>query len=422
MMKHLRLQNPTSSMPFRLVMNYLGQQTALQSVKVFSTEHKTFLAQEKTHAKLFKLNDLVPITEIYGDLMKDAASPVKTDIDILVSAIFSEKILVPKLNADINYSAIKRLSKEATAIKFGRFTPEEDDIILKNWENLISKCNIEVNDKFYKTLFGTKNAVVEGILARLSIDEKRKRGVVGCFLGQNLKSTRHSIDVFHRASHIVQPFEGGKYTKEDDELILEEVERYADKPSTWRELSLKLNRDPRRWYNVRDHYRYEIKQEGKTSGKFSLQEDQMIIEKLFMGKECSLGAVRNSKIAFLGIPEVNRKGPIVYARWRVVIQPILMSYHLGILQSNWKADFLTYIVEKGIHYKKEIDWSEACKLFPGQTSLSLRNVLTNYENSKEVPLYKAIEGHQRKNTDDYSEKEKLYRETIVEIYLDACKR
>ena len=87
MMKHLRLQNPTSSMPFRLVMNYLGQQTALQSVKVFSTEHKTFLAQEKTHAKLFKLNDLVPITEIYGDLMKDAASPVKTDIDILVSDI-----------------------------------------------------------------------------------------------------------------------------------------------------------------------------------------------------------------------------------------------------------------------------------------------------------------------------------------------
>ena len=84
--------------------------------------------------------------------------------------------------------------------------------------------------------------------------------------------------------------------------------------------------------------------------------------------------------------------------------------------------FLIFCNYRVIHYKKEIDWSEACKLFPGQTSLSLRNVLTNYENSKEVPLYKAIEGHQRKNTDDYSEKEKLYRETIVEIYLDACKR
>ena len=123
-----------------------------------------------------------------------------------------------------------------------------------------------------------------------------------------------------------------------------------------------------------------------------------------------------------GIPEVNRKGHIVYSHWIGVIQPILLSYHLGMLQSNWKVDFLTYIVEKGTHYKKEIDWSEACKLFPGQTRISLQKVLTQYENSKELPLYKAIKGHPRKNADDYSEEQKLYRETIVEIYLDACKR
>merc|ERR550539_1140777 len=112
-------------MPFRLVINHFRQQTALQSVKVFSIEHKTLLEQEKAHAKLFKLNSLVPITELYGDLMKGAASPVKSDIDILVSAIFSENILVQKFNAHINPSAIKSLSKEATSLKFGRFTPEE---------------------------------------------------------------------------------------------------------------------------------------------------------------------------------------------------------------------------------------------------------------------------------------------------------
>ena len=426
MMKHLRLQNPTSFMPFQLVMNYIGRQTVLQSVNVFSIAHKTFLAQEKAPGTLSKPYDLVPITELYEDLMKDAASPVKTDIDILISTIFKEKILVRKLNAYTNYSGIQSLLKEVTSLKYGRFTLEEDDVISRSWENLISKSGIEVNDELFKTIFGAHAQGKwggGGILKGLSIDEKRKKGIVGCFLGQHLKSPRHCIDVLERASYIVQPFEVGKYTKEDNELILKEVKRSGDKVSTWRELSQKLDRDPRRWYNVRDHYQYEIKQQSKTSGKFSLQEDQIIIEKLFMGNECSLETVRNSKIVKAeGIPEVHRKGQIVYSHWKVVIQPILMSYHLGMLQSNWKTDFLTYIVEKGIHYKKEIDWSEACKLFPGQTVASLRKALDQYENSKELPLYKAIKGHQRKNADDYSEEQKLYRETIVEIYLDACKR
>jgi hypothetical protein len=238
-----------------------------------------------------------------------------------------------------------------------------------------------------------------------------------------LKSPRHCIDVLERASYIVQPFKSGKYTEEDDKLILEELKRSGDKLSTWRELSKKLNRDPRRWDNVRDHYRYEMMQQDKTSGKFSIQEDQIIFEKLFMGKECSVETVRNSKIVKTeGIPEANRKSTSVINRWVRGIQPILMSYHLGTLQSNWKADFLTYIVEKNIRYTKEIDWSEACKLFPGQTVASLSKVLNNYKNPKELPLCKAIKVHQRKKAEDYSEKEKLYRETIVEIYLDACKR
>jgi hypothetical protein len=232
------------------------------------------------------------------------------------------------------------------------------------------------------------------------------------------------VDVFLRASNLLQSSKGGKFTNQDDKLILEEVERSGNKPSTWRELSLKLNRDPRRWQSVRTHYLHSMKLQGQATGKFSLQEDQMIIEKLFSGKDCSLETVRQSKISYKeGIPEVNRSGKNVHRRWKSVIKPILISHHLGILHSNWKLNFLKHVVEKAVNYEKEIDWSEACKLFPAQNVASLSAVLSSYGRSKKVPLYQAIKEniYKRKHGNDYSEKEKLYRENIVKIYVEACK-
>merc|ERR1712173_541523 len=97
----------------------------------------------------------------------------------------------------------------------------------------------------------------------------------------------------------------------------------------WRELSLKLNRHPRGWHNVRTHYLHSMKENGQARGKFSLQEDQMIIEKLFNGKDCSLETVRQCKIVYKeGIPEVNRSGKNVHQHWMEVIKPILISHHL----------------------------------------------------------------------------------------------
>merc|ERR1719361_1859449 len=92
----------------------------------------------------------------------------------------------------------------------------------------------------------------------LSINETRKIGIIGCFLGQHLKVTRQCMDVIDRASHIVQPFKSGKYTKQEDEIILEEVKRSGNKESTWRELAPRLNRDPSRWIDVRKRYMYTV--------------------------------------------------------------------------------------------------------------------------------------------------------------------
>merc|ERR1711997_302526 len=114
----------------------------------------------------------------------------------------------------------------------------------------------------------------------------------------------------------------------------------------------------------------------------------MIIEKLFKDKEYSLENVRTSKLVKNEeISDMKRSGISTYDRWEKKLKPILMSYHLGTLHSNWKEKFLSYIVEKRVSYKKEIDWNEVSKLFPVQTTMSLNQVLRHYENSKEKPLW-----------------------------------
>jgi hypothetical protein len=167
-----------------------------------------------------------------------------------------------------------------------------------------------------------------------------------------------------------------------------------------------------------------MKRHQHTTGRFSHQEDQIIIDKLFNSKESSLENVRTSKLAKNEeISDMKRSYYSTYYRWEQRLKPILMSYHLGTLHSNWKEKFLNYIVEKRVNYVKEIDWNEACKLFPAQTIKSLTQVLFHCQRSKDVPLFKAIKENIHKyKGNDYSEKEKLYRENIVKIYLEACKR
>merc|ERR1712083_213209 len=117
----------------------------------------------------------------------------------------------------------------------------------------------------------------------------------------------------------------------------------------------------------------------------------MIIEKLFNGKECSLETVRTSKLVKTEeISDMKRSCFSTYDRWDRTIKPILMSYHLGMLHFDWKEKFLNYILEKRVSYVKEIDWNEACKLFPAQTVRSLTQVFMPDERSNEVPLFKAI--------------------------------
>merc|ERR1711890_225491 len=73
--------------------------------------------------------------------------------------------------------------------------------------------------------------------------------------------------------------------------------------------------------------------------------------------------------------EIKRNEEQVRTRYEAHIQPVLLSYHYGKMNYNWKYDFLCYVVENKIISQKEIQWKEVIKLYPYQTRAVMQKLL-----------------------------------------------
>ena len=75
------------------------------------------------------------------------------------------------------------------------------------------------------------------------------------------------------------------------------------------------------------------------------------------------------------------------------LKPILLSYHSGELQFDWKTPFLSRIVELKIVRTQDINWDELLELFPNQTAYSMGVYLKNTlkRNSREQPIFERLQ-------------------------------
>ena len=69
-----------------------------------------------------------------------------------------------------------------------------------------------------------------------------KRDLLGCFLAQDLPHVRTGSSVFEHLKKLVPDFETGRFTKEEDALIIQEVEKNGDNLQTWKNLAKVLKR------------------------------------------------------------------------------------------------------------------------------------------------------------------------------------
>ncbi len=255
----------------------------------------------------------------------------------------------------------------------------------------------------------------------------RKRNVVGCYLAQGLPYIRFSTDVLGRAKLVLYK-SNGKFSKEEDKVILAEVKKNGTGNETWQNLAKILKRNSPK--NIRRRYESKLKGVSYFSGAFTIEEDKIILEQLFKGKkEIGIKDIEacQRKSLLPAVNKLNRPACNTISHWLFKLKPVLLSFHLGVLHFDWKQSFANYIVVKKPISMQEVDWKDAIEKFPGQSSVSLRVCLKGWTTkkmtaNKDLPLFEAVRLHlpQIKETKDL-ESTKTYREEIVRIYKEIRK-
>ena len=71
----------------------------------------------------------------------------------------------------------------------------------------------------------------------------------------------------------------GAFTKEEDEIIMSDVETYGDNLQTFKNLSRKLNRPHH--YNIKKRFEFLQNRPSEPPGAWNFCQDQMLIEHIF---------------------------------------------------------------------------------------------------------------------------------------------
>jgi hypothetical protein len=311
-------------------------------------------------------------------------------------------------------------------LKVGRFSPGangEDGIICQNWEKLAKEAGLEDPPQFIedlKKLFSNKSKSSVILM---------KRNVIGCYLGQDLPYIRHGGDVAKRAVTILYPWNKGKFSKDEDEIILKEIEANGENSKTFRKVAEVLERPVQ---SIKDRYFVQIKCEGRKSGKWNMADYEQFLQFVFQAERTSnkSGFDYINSIPMSVIHDSAKvlgwKPKSMEQKWMQGIRPLLLSYHSGSLHADVKPQFYDYLIKNKIVFQQEIDWKDVEKEFPNHSSPSLKWCIGNiFRNKlyKAMPIYLAVDDYREKTKHSKDSKRKLkqkkLKEDIIILYNKA---
>jgi hypothetical protein len=370
---------------------------------------------------------LVHILDGYADVLESLnLEDSDSEVDKVVKWILDQNILVRQLNVSFSRltktgsMSFNQAMSSIKSVKTGRYTRGEfgeDALIIKSWEELTKAVPINNPQKCIEDFSKIRSS--DGKL------KLKKRNVLGCFLGKYLKAIRHATDIFEHGCKLINPGSTGKFSKEEDQIILEEVKNCGETFETWKNLAQKLERTDRRDHcTIKNRYSLLTQNNTLHRGRWNLTEDEILIEALFEGQKVKDIATIES-IDFNELKRVagklNRPWDAVQQRWNRNLKPVLLSYHYGTLHKPWRVDFLKYVVGKKIVGEQDLDFAELKLLFPEQTPRSLKSALGMFAqkcNSVKKPLYEIVQDSLSSKYKDVQETERLktFREEIVKIY------
>jgi len=292
-------------------------------------------------------------------------------LDTMAGVVLDRNIQVPRVALQNNIVVFKgpgtltRITKTllpkslTQEITIGKFSPEEDEIIVDNWNKLLTITSIS-EEAAQKYVFDVPKK-----------DESvgKKQNILGYFLGQGLPRPRLATEVFQRARQKRCGNLFREFTPEDDKILLEFVKTEGRK---WSKLARLLNRTS---HSIVAR-RYEILVEGqKRKGGLTVEESLVILKEMIVANPNVLDDRIVAKATCKKIGEkIKRNDRSVLNHWRRVLEPTLLMHKAGTLGNDIREDMLNYLLEKDVKYNQDVNWEELTKLpqFAGTTATYLQ--------------------------------------------------
>ena len=368
--------------------------------------------------------DFSPILDGYADLLNHLnPDDPNSEVDKVVKFILDKNIPVRRISvilAHISNTASKQYFGSLESfplVKTGRFTDGdfgEIGSIRRRWQELVEKVPI-INPLKCIDAFSE----IRRTSGRI---ECKKRNVLGCYLGQDLKNVRHACDTFVQACRALREFTTGRFSREEDLIILAEVEKCGKSRDTWKKLAYLLSR---KHSNIILH-RFEVlsRERRTTRCTWSLEDEEVVLRALFSGKKGgdSVEMIKSFTPGSMvtAAKELDREKALVWRHWLGFLKPILLSYHFGTLHKSWKDVFFDYIIKKRVLANQDLDYKELSELLPEQNSNSLHHAVISICGSmcfKKIPLFQVIQDKlpAYKGRHD-TERVRNSREEIVRLY------
>jgi hypothetical protein len=389
------------------------------------------LFQKKNQLKISPDHDMsldawVSIKEGFSELdgqldcQSEVDRVVKCILDIDISVRFVSVKFSTFTNNSINNckEAANHMIENCPGLKFNRFSTGskgDDGKIKENWEKLMKIARIDDPTQCIKAFMNLNEDERPNLL---------RQNVLGCFLSQDMTDVRHGLNVFFRAVAVLYQWNDGKFTSEEDTLILLEAETSGTNTETWKKVALHLGRRTHR--TIRQRFVLLTKGKNLKIGKWTSADYQLLFNHIFnkekIGAMSAVEYIQSlTPSAFSDCAEVVGRFPYnVYRYWIGHLKPILLSYHSGNLHKEWKKDFYEYLIEKKVFVVQNINWNDANKYFPDQSNTSMTEALREIRRDKKYadqPLYTALADYLPKyKQSSLRESSRKHREEIVHWY------
>ena len=335
-------------------------------------------SEDKIYDEIKSHLEIVSLNSEFEDKIQKFKPKIGSQMDKVVSFLSSKNLKTYNLSLKLNWNTIKMYPKKYPWIKmqfFSKCKGGEEELIMKNFENLISVAKVTNSKLFCKEILEKIHPrTYSGKFHTIPEHVKWKLILIGTFLSKGLTNIRHVFDVLLKVLEVANPnnYVKGKFSDEEDKIITKHVKKHGNDLETFKKLCTKLNRSTPSL--VRKRYNNYLASENtkssvKQSKNWSAEEDMLLIDSLLPNKSMrnpeyvsniGLRYLRESKVD----QKIDRALNAISAHWRGSLLPLLLQYHQGTVNTPWKYQLLKYIYENRIMSAKQLDPKNIKKSFP----------------------------------------------------------